>query len=312
MFTQTEVRYLEPCHEGWRIHFTRWQDNGRTVDPIHDCVTAANVVLGAGSLGTTELLLRSRQHGLSLSPRLGCQWSTNGDGLGFLRKAKTCPNAVGVGAYPIDFEPVGPTVETTTFVNEFGPLLERLVIQEGAIPRAAANFFGLLFGNPDLDNTLALLAVGHDTASGVIRLVDNRASVFWPGLQESENRARIQQTIARFADAHGATYRVIRAFGDRLATVHPLGGCAMSDSLDRGVVNHLGQVFAAGNEPGVELDRDGQAVYSGLFVADGSIIPRSLGANPYLTICALSERIAFHMPTNPSLGAYLRPWGSTG
>lgn len=308
MFTQTEVRYLEPCAEGWRVHFTHWMDNGRTIDPIHDCVTTANVVLGAGSVGTTELLLRSRQNGLALSPRLGCQWSTNGDGLGFLRKAKTCPNAVGVGAYPIDFTPVGPTVETTTYVNEFGPLAERLLIQEGAIPRAAANFFGLLFGNPDLDNTLALLAVGHDSAKGMIRLVDNRATVFWPGLQESEHRARIQNTIAKFADAHGATYRAIRAFGDRLATVHPLGGCAMGDSHESGVVNHLGQVFASCRVSGVEMDGEGQSVYSGLYVADGSIVPRSLGANPYLTICALSERIAFHMPNQPSLRPYLRPW----
>ena len=309
MFTQTEVRYLEPCEVGWRVHFTHWQDNGRTIDPIHDSVTTANVVVGAGSIGTTELLLRSGKNGLSLSSRLGCQWSTNGDGLGFLRKAKTCPNGVGVGAYPIDFAPVGPTVETTTYVNEFGPLAERLLIQEGAIPRGVANFFGLLFGNPDIDNTLALLAVGHDTAKGMIRLVDNRASVFWPGLQDSEHRARIQRTIAQFAESHGATYRVVRAFGDRLATVHPLGGCAMGDSIYSGVVNHLGQVFAGCDGPGVETDRGGQSVYSGLYVADGSIVPRSLGANPYLTICALSERIAFHLPSSPSLQAYLRPWG---
>ncbi|MDP1560138.1 MAG: GMC family oxidoreductase [Pirellulaceae bacterium] len=309
MFTQTEVRYLEPCAVGWRVHFTHWQDNGRTIDPVHDCVTTANVVLGAGSLGTTELLLRSQQHGLSVSSRLGCKWSTNGDGLGILRKAKTCPNAVGVGAYPIDFAPVGPSVETTTFVNEHGPLLERLLIQEGAIPRAAANFFGLLFGNPDIDNTLAILAVGHDTAEGKIRLVDNRASVFWPGVQDSEHRARLQRTIARFAEAHGANYRVIRAFGDRLSTVHPLGGCSMGDSTESGVVNHLGQVFANCGGHGVEIDHEGQSVYEGLYVADGSIVPRSLGANPYLTICALSERIAFHMPNTPSLAKFLRSWG---
>lgn len=307
IFTQTEVRYLEPCSVGWRVHFTHWVDNGRTVEPIHDCVTTANVVLGAGSLGSTELLLRSQRQGLALSQRLGCKWSTNGDGVGFLRKAQTCPNSVGVGAYPIDFDPVGPTVETTTFVNEYGPLLERLVIQEGAIPRAAANFFGLLFGNPDLDNTLALLAVGHDTAEGVVRLVDNRATVFWPGLQDSENRARIQQTIGRFAEAHGATYRVIKAFGDRLATVHPLGGCGMGDSQVSGVVNHLGQVFASCDGHAVEFDADGQAVYKGLYVADGSIVPRSLGANPFLTICALSERIAFNMPNHPSMSPFLRP-----
>jgi len=308
MFTQTEVRYLEPSPEGWRVHFTHWIDDGLAVRPEHGCVTTANVVLGAGSLGSTEILLRSQRSGLPLSSRLGCRWSTNGDGLGFLRQAATCPNAVGVGAYVTDHPPVGPTVETTSYVNLNCPLEERLLIQEGAIPRGVANFFGLLFGNPDLDNTLALLAVGHDTAAGRIRLVDNRATVVWPGVQQSPHRERIQQTIARFAEAHGARYRVVRAFGDRLATVHPLGGCGMGDSREYGVVNHLGQVFAASGGAGVDFDSEGQAVHRGLYVADGSIVPRSLGANPYMTICALSERIAFHMPQQKSLQPYLRPW----
>jgi cholesterol oxidase len=127
-------------------------------------------------------------------------------------------------------------------------------------------------------------------------------------VQHSPHRERIQQTIARFAEAHGARYRVVKAFGDRLATVHPLGGCAMGDSSDHGVVNHLGQVFAPQGSGAVDFDRDGQAVHRGLYVADGSIVPRSLGANPYMTICALSERIAFHMPLQTELQQFLRPW----
>jgi cholesterol oxidase len=308
MFTQTEVRYVEPCAVGWRVHFTYWHDDGQALHPVHDTVTTANLVLAAGSLGTTELLLRSSRQGVSLSPRLGCQWSTNGDGLGFIRRTKTMPQAVGVGAYVADFPPVGPTVETTTYVNEEGPLEERLLIQEGAIPRGVANFFGLLFQNPDLNNTLALLAVGHDNAGGTVRLVDNRATISWPNLQDSPHRRRIQQTIREFARVHGGKYCVIRAFGDRLATVHPLGGCGMGDSLQHGVVNHLGQVFAAQVNSQTQWDAEGQAVYRGLYVADGSVVPRSLGANPYMTICALSERIAFHLPNQAGMEAYLRPW----
>ena len=43
-------------------------------------------------------------------------------------------------------------------------------------------------------------------------------------------------------------------------------------------------------------------------MADGSLIPRSLGANPYMTIAALSERIGFHLPLQTELQPYLRPW----
>lgn len=39
--------------------------------------------LGAGALGTTEILLRSKEHGLRLSPALGRNMSGNGDLLVF-------------------------------------------------------------------------------------------------------------------------------------------------------------------------------------------------------------------------------------
>ena len=57
---------------------------------------------------------------------------------------------------------------------------------------------------------------------------------------------------------------------------HPLGGCAMSDGPETGVVNDQGEVWG----------------HPGLFVADASIIPGPLAVNPSLTIAALAERVA--------------------
>ncbi|MEM8561038.1 MAG: alpha/beta fold hydrolase [Pseudomonadota bacterium] len=73
-----------------------------------------------------------------------------------------------------------------------------------------------------------------------------------------------------------------------LLTVHPLGGCAMGDTVDTGVVNQWGQVFRADR-----MDRE--ACYEGLVVLDGSIVPSAVGTNPALTIAALSLRSVEHL-----------------
>jgi len=62
-------------------------------------------------------------------------------------------------------------------------------------------------------------------------------------------------------------------------TVHPLGGCPMGTGPHDGVVDAVGRVFGA----------------DGLYVADGSIMPGPVGANPSLTIAAVAERIAAGM-----------------
>lgn len=73
--------------------------------------------------------------------------------------------------------------------------------------------------------------------------------------------------------------------GNRLLTVHPLGGCVMADDRRDGVVDHAGRVFDAA---ATALD----AVHRGLLVLDGSMIPSAVGVNPFLTIAALAHRSA--------------------
>ena len=72
-------------------------------------------------------------------------------------------------------------------------------------------------------------------------------------------------------------------------TAHPIGGCPMADNASEGVVDSFGRIFRG---------KTGKLTYPGLYVADGSIIPTSLGVNPSLTISALALRIASHIRQN--------------
>jgi cholesterol oxidase len=80
IFTQTKVEWIEKLSTGgWRIHGKRvssaFENDSFELD-------TANVILSAGSINSTEILLRSEMHGLKVSPALGTGFSGNGDFFG--------------------------------------------------------------------------------------------------------------------------------------------------------------------------------------------------------------------------------------
>ena len=103
-------------------------------------------------------------------------------------------------------------------------------------------------------------------------------------------KAQLQAFMARevYPAVHG--HRVIRDARDLarlrgslpaasdwlLSAFHPLGTCRMATSADRGVVSPDHEVFGA----------------PGLYVADGSVVPSSVGVNPQETIMAMATRAA--------------------
>src|ERR1035441_8476180 len=84
IFTQAKVEWLEKLPGGgWRIHGQYVTGPGASQDFTLD---AGEAVLSAGSLNSTEILLRSEMHGLSVSPALGTKFSGNGDFFGLAYK----------------------------------------------------------------------------------------------------------------------------------------------------------------------------------------------------------------------------------
>lgn len=319
IFTEVSVRYIERKENRWLVHYQLLHTGRETFDAPTMFVSADIVVLSAGTLGSTEILLRSKQHGLSLSSRVGENFSGNGDVLAFGYNCDEEINGVGFGhRSPDSRKKVGPCITGVIDMRNQPQLADSVVLEEGSIAGAFAAFLPKLFAaaaallGKDTDeglqdrfrefereiesltsgayrgavrNTQTMLAMSHDDAKGRLFLADNRLRISWPKVGTQPNFARVNERMKQATAALGGTYLKNplsnRLMGQDLITVHPLGGCIMAASAETGVVNHLGQVFS---------EAQGTAVYDSLYISDGSVIPRALGVNPLFTISAVAER----------------------
>jgi cholesterol oxidase len=314
IFTHAKVRHVERTRDGrWQVHAVRL--DGAAAKPTDLVIVADVVVLAAGTLGSTEILLRSRERGLALSDRLGQRFSANGDIIAFGYGAKVPVNAVGIGHPPkAELPPVGATVSGQIEFYDASDLEQGLCVQEGALPSAIAPALPVMFlPNGRLLGAIQSLvagvykgpfaslqtffAVSHDTAAGRLVLENGDLVLSWPGAKDEPTQKRLDEVLARLVGAVGGSYvknpLAGTVLGRQPATAHPLGGAGMGRDVDQGVVDHKGRVFDAG--------AGGTAVHPGLYVIDGSAIPRSLGVNPLLTIAALSERAMLHFGADRGL-----------
>ncbi len=301
MYTQVEVTSIEKMDGYYRVNMVYIDDQYETITRHPVSINTKMVVLGAGSPASAGILLDSQNDQFQFSKALGTGWSGNGDAVGFVTGLPPGTNIGGYGAYDNDDRPgVGPTVQTSLNFYRSHELRRRLLIQESAIPSGVSNLFTALLGDADLNNSMAMLGMGHDDAVGKLIKKNGRWQISWPGHKEGEYRQMVFREFERLAQAHGGRYKRLKAFGDNLVTVHPLGACGMSDHPGYGSVNHLGQVYDGLGGGYVDTRTGGPAVHQGLYVSDGSVIPTALGVNPYMTIGALAIRTAEHILANPN------------
>ncbi|MBI4874861.1 MAG: GMC family oxidoreductase [Acidobacteria bacterium] len=323
IFTQSKVDWIERLSGGgWRVHGSHDGDDG---DAGSFTLDAANVILGAGSINSTEILLRSQTRGLSLSPAVGTRFSCNGDFFGLAYNGDYRTQVTGFGNH-IDSAaaqyPPGPAIVSAIHYDGKLPLADRFQIEDLTIPRAyiaaARRAFPLLqredsdtgdeaeerrriqrdidLGveyDPDgaLNHTMFYLVMGFDDTRG--RMVfetswhdrDGQLRVVWDDAGRQRIYTRLDEELRRHARALGASYiaNPLWSFLDirHLMTAHPIGGCPIGEDYQHGAVDQFGRVFTG----------DG-GVHQGLFLADGALIPCSIGVNPFLTISALAEQIA--------------------
>lgn len=297
------VDHVEPAKLGYRVHFKDLANNTSV-----ECVTGTRVVLSAGTLGTNEILLRSRDiyHSLPLLSRtLGHGYSANGDFLGSIQNSSIAlapwegPDVTSVIRYndvPPHFTLAAPTFSRAamTVLASFGqsrnlwlrpvayivwPLLDHLVpwlFQSGLLNHPSK--FPLPNAGDPARMTF-LFALGRDNANGVMQLNKGNLDIKWD--YACENKRLIENMIAAMqaiCDIYQGTFAPVFNWSifRKIMTVHSLGGCHLSESPQTGVVSLHGEVHN----------------YPGLFISDGSVIPSSIGFHPAMTISAISEYIA--------------------
>ena len=311
MFTALTVSHVEKLSGGWRVHFAPSEDKDGA--PSH--VDAKTVLLAAGTLGSTEILLRSRERGLKLSDRLGERFSANGDIIAFALGGRERVNAVGVGEPPkFTGDTVGACVAGQIELPDASDLDRSMIIQEGVLPSAVAPllpvFFisgGRLLGAAQslikgvyegpLSRLHTFFVVSHDDACGRLTLEKDHLQVQWPKVADQPVYTRVDEALTKAAEAVGGRYikspLAATNMGTKPATAHPLGGCGMGEDAGAGVVDHKCRTFSG---------TSGEETHAGLYVCDGAVIPRSIGCNPLLTITALAERAMVHLARDHNLG----------
>ena len=285
------VTHISSSGEDWAVHYDEIGEGRRSARTVR----ARRVVLAAGSLGSTEILLRSRDQYKTLPglpPSLGKGWSSNGDFLtpAFYGNRRISPTEGPTISCAIDFldgfQGGRFFVEDGGFPNIIANSLRARKSRLGTFRRMTGLSRRLRMAIADWDPTESMMpwfGQGIDGANGRLYL-RRRLRAPWQRVlalnwDSGRSEVAVNGLIAmhqKLSEATGGnavvplSWTVFR----NLVTPHPLGGCAMAASPAAGVVDHYGNVFA----------------HPGLHVLDGSIVPRAIGLNPSKTIAALSER----------------------
>ena len=303
---------------------------GYAIDTVHtgawwvkrakQTLTAEQVVFAAGTWGTQHLLHRMKVEGTlpRISDRLGLLTRTNSEALCGaivkLRSRKKHDFTRGV-AITSAIQPDAEThIEPCRYgkgSNAMGLLTTVMTEGGGRVPRWL-KWMGQLARHPGQVASL-YFGIWHWSERTVIGLVmqsrDNSITVYpkrtWFGRVKLSSKQGHGLPSPTWIPAANATMRRVAAhidgfpgsslgeIADIPMTAHLLGGCAIGDSPDRGVIDAYHRMYG----------------HPGLHIVDGSAVAANLGVNPSLTITAQAERAMALWPNKgeadlrPPLGA---------
>lgn len=323
--TQTKVEWLEKLPSGdWRIHGKHVEDDFSAQSFTID---AHDVILSAGSLNSTEILLRSEMHGLPVSPALGTRFNGNADFFGLSYNGDGETDVLGYvpppNPGPGDAPAPGPNIVGLIRYTAGLPESQRISVEDFSFPSASIQaskaLFGLIRGqdtvtgneqaqadrlardldpfdplhNPNgaLNHSMLYLVMGQDNARGVV--------LFEAPWTEPDGRIRIswdkagqQQIFTRMNEEIRRHARALRAnfISNPTWSFFQLGHLITAHPLGG---CPMGEDHLQGAvDPFHRVYTADGSTHSGLYVTDGAVVPSALGVNPFLTISALAERFA--------------------
>jgi cholesterol oxidase len=249
--TLTRVRAIRQEADGTYVLSIRRTDAYGAVLADEE-IGCRHLFLGAGSLGSTELLLRARETGTlpNLSQEIGGGWGTNG-------------NVMTARANHI-WDPTGtvqsgmPSLAIDNW-NSAKPVFAEIAPLPAGIETWASMY----------------LAITNNRERGhfVYDAASDSAQLRWSRSQNQPAVDAAKATFDRINSVNATIYRYDlfpdnNPFADDFC-YHPLGGCVLGRATDL-----YGRVHG----------------YRNLYVNDGALLPGSVGVNPFVTITAIAER----------------------
>jgi len=251
--TMEKVRGISRASDGtYVLTADRIDDTGAVVETKQYGCTY--LFLGGGSVGTSELLVRARATGTlpALDASVGAGWGTNGNVM--LGRANHLWDTVGANQSTM------PVMGIDDWANAANPVFAEIA----PLPTGLEHWVSLYLA---ITKNPQRASFSYDSGTGGVRLG-------WSAAQSAVSVGMAKKLFDRINAANSTIYRydlfgsADKVFADDF-TYHPLGGCVLGKATD-----NYGRVKG----------------YSKLYVTDGSLVPGSIGVNPFVTITALAER----------------------
>jgi cholesterol oxidase len=263
----------------------RYVVRARHIDPDgrlleHVVLTADALVLAAGSMGTSRMLVRCRDNGAlpRLNDQVGRHWGNNG--LRVYLRALVPERTGALQGGPTSVAIMRWDDPDNAVTVEFGPA--PFPVETHAMPLPGigicepAGHFEYVPGSGDV--RLVWPAHGDRAAQQAIRTTLQQLVTASPGTGPAPPVTGIGVLDGLLSQAAATPYGLLDMNAVEAYTFHPLGGAVLGQACDE-----YGRVHG----------------YPGLYVMDGALIPGSAGAcNPALTIAALTERCMDHVITH--------------